>query len=212
MKVEIWSDVVCPFCYVGKRRFENALSEFEHRDGVEVIWRSFELDANAPTESEGSLDDMLAKKYGMDLEQAKVMNARVTQMAADEGLGFRLEEAKRGNTFDAHRLIHLAAAHGLRAEAKERLLRAYFTEGKPIGSRETLIELAAELGLDRQEAGTVLGSDAYAAEVRADEQRAAELHVNGVPFFVFDGRYGVSGAQETETFAQVLRKAWDEAR
>jgi predicted DsbA family dithiol-disulfide isomerase len=208
MQVEIWSDIVCPFCYVGKRRFEAALAGFEPREHVTVTWRSFELDPQAPPEQRGSLDEMLARKYGMSLEQAKAANARVVALAAAEGVTFRLEAAKRGNTFDAHRLIHLAAANGLQGEAKERLLRAYFTEGRAIGERHTLLDLAVEIGLDEQAARDALASDAFAAEVRADERLAHELGIQGVPFFVADRRYAVSGAQEAPTFERLLQRAW----
>src|SRR6266849_10013097 len=166
MKVEIWSDVVCPWCYIGKRRFEAALARFGHRDNVEVVWRSFELDPGAPARRTGDSAQRLADKYGMSRAQAVASQDRLTQMAAQEGLAFHFENAQSGNTFDAHRLLHLAAERGIQDEVKERLLRAYFSEGEPIGDRETLVRLAAEVGLAADEAETVLASDSYAEDVR----------------------------------------------
>lgn len=208
MKIEIWSDVVCPWCYIGKRRFETALARFEHRDQVEVVWRSFELDPHAPRHSEGAQDEMLAKKYGVSLAQARAMIERVTRLAAQEGLEYHLDQAQRGNTFDAHRLIHLAAKQGLQGEMKERLLRAYFTEGRPISDTETLVALGAEVGLPAGEVRAVLTSDAFADAVRADEQRAAAFGIRGVPFFVIDEQFGVSGAQEADVLLTALQQAW----
>lgn len=210
MKIEVWSDVVCPFCYVGKRRLEAALSDFPHRDAVEVVWRSFELNADAPTETAEPLDAMLARKYGMGLAEARAANARVTAMAAEAGVEFHLDRARSGNTFDAHRLIHLAAEHGLMDAAKERLLRAYFTEGRAIGRRDELIALGVEVGLPEAAVRGALTGDAFAAEVRADEREAREIGVQGVPFFVFDRRLAVSGAQPQAVFTQALTRAWAE--
>jgi predicted DsbA family dithiol-disulfide isomerase len=210
LSVEIWSDVVCPWCYIGKRRFESALAQFPHRDEVEVTWHSFELDQSAPASRTGPRVEMLAAKYGMSVEQAAAMHDQMTQTAAAEGLEFDFDNAKDGNTFDAHRLIHLAAEHGVQDAAEERLMRAYFTEGEPIGDRETLIRLAAEIGLDAGEARRVLESDAYAGAVRADEDLAHRLGISGVPFFVIDRRYGVSGAQPAELLLQALERAWEE--
>lgn len=209
MQVEIWSDVVCPWCYIGKRRFESALAQFPHRDEVAVVWRSFELDPHAPRQVAGSLDAMLAEKIGISAAEAAAMNRRVTDLAAAEGLAYRLDLARPGNSFDAHRLIHLAAAHGLQAAAKERLLRAYFTEGLPIGDPDTLTRLGAELGLPDDEVRAMLAGDAYAADVRADQQRAAGFGIGGVPFFVLGERYGISGAQPAALFLDGLRQAWD---
>lgn len=211
MKVEIWSDVVCPWCYIGKRRFEQALARFAHRDEVEIVWRSFELDPGAPRSTPGSLNDMLAKKMGTTTARAAAMNAHVSQLAAGEGLDYHLDIARPGNTFDAHRLIHLAAAHGKQGEAKERLMRAYFTEGAAIGEREALVALGVELGLPAEDVRAALESDTYAAEVRADENRARMFGISGVPFFAIDERYGISGAQPPELFVQTLEQAWAEA-
>jgi predicted DsbA family dithiol-disulfide isomerase len=208
MQIEIWSDVVCPWCYIGKRRFEAALAQFAHRDEVVVAWRSYELDPHAPREEEGSLNDMLARKLRVSTAQAAAMNQRVIDLAAGEGLDYQLARARPGNTFDAHRLIHLAAAHNLQAVAKERLLRAYFTEGRPIGDLDTLAQIGAELGLPGDEVRAMLEGDAYAADVRADQRRAAEFGIQGVPFFVIDERYGVSGAQPAAVFLDALEQAW----
>jgi predicted DsbA family dithiol-disulfide isomerase len=211
MMVEIWSDVVCPWCYIGKRRFEAALEEFAQRDAVDVVWRSFELDPESPRETQGSLNEVLARKKGISTERAAAMNTQVTMLAAEEGLEYHMDRAKLGNTFDAHRLIHLAAEHGLQGAAKERLLRAYFTEGQPIGDTETLVALGVELGLNADEARTALEGDAYASAVRADERRARMLGISGVPFFVINGKYGVSGAQAPATLLGAMEQAWAEA-
>jgi predicted DsbA family dithiol-disulfide isomerase len=201
LKVEIWSDVVCPWCYIGKRRFEAAVEQFDGE--VEVTWRSFELDPGAPAVREHTATEHLAAKYGMSHEQAEASHAQMTALAAQEGLEYHFERARGGNSFDAHRLIHLATADGLQDEAMERVMRGYFTEGLPIGDREALVALAAELGLD----GTALDSDAYADAVREDEHLAQRIGIQGVPFFVLDRRYGVSGAQPAEILVQALEKA-----
>jgi predicted DsbA family dithiol-disulfide isomerase len=207
MKVEIWSDIACPWCYVGKRRFESALGQFEHRDDVEVVWRSFELDPDAPRAHGVPQDELLASKYGMPLERARAMNARMTDEAKKEGLDFHLDRVKVGNTFDAHRLVHLAAESGRADAMKERLMKAYFTDGEAIAEPETLARLAAEIGLDPAKARQVLAGDAYAADVRADESRARAFGISGVPFFAIDERYGVSGAQTPEVLLGALRQA-----
>ena len=211
MKVEIWSDVACPWCYIGKRRFEAATAEFEHRDQLEVVWRSFELDPSAPARREGTPAEHLARKYGTTALQAAQMNSRMSDAAAGDGLAYRLDELKMGNTFDAHRLIHLGAERGVQDAVKERLLAAYLTEGEAISDRETLVRLAAEAGLDPLEARAMLDSGRFTAEVRADEREAGELGINGVPFFVLDRRYGISGAQPPELLLEALRQAWQEA-
>jgi predicted DsbA family dithiol-disulfide isomerase len=211
MKVEIWSDVACPWCYIGKRRFESALAHFAHREQVEVTWRSYQLDPGAPRDPGQTVNEILAQKYGVHLSQAAAMNERVSAIAAQEGLEYHLGQAKYGNTFDAHRLIHLTATHGLQQEAEERLFKAYFTEGRALGDAETLVQLVSEIGIGADEARAVLGSDAYADEVRADEQRARAFGIGGVPFFAVDERYGVSGAQPAEVFGEVLERAWAES-
>jgi predicted DsbA family dithiol-disulfide isomerase len=208
LKVEIWSDVVCPWCYIGKRRFEAALARFAHRDDVEVVWRSFELDPAAPALRDVDNADRLAAKYGMTRQQAVDSQARITQTAAAEGLTFRFDVSKSGNTFNAHRLLHLAGERGLQDEVKERLMQAYFSEAEPIGDLEALVRLVAEVGISSAEARAVLSGDQYSDEVRAEEREAAELGINGVPFFVIDRRYGVSGAQSPDILLQALEQAW----
>ena len=210
VKVEICSDVVCPWCYIGKRRFEQALAGFAHRDEVEVVWRAFELDSTAPSERTGGYAENLAAKYGFPLARAQEMIDTMTATAAQDGLDFRFDTARPGNTFDAHRLLHLAGERGVQDAVKERLFRATFTEGEAISDHETLVRLVAEAGLDADEARRVLADGTYAEEVRADEAQAAQLRITGVPFFVVDQRYGVSGAQPAEVLRQVLDRAWAE--
>lgn len=212
MKVEIWSDYVCPFCYIGKRKFEAALERFEGKRNVETIYRSFELDPNARRNAGHDVHDMLASKYGMSREQAMAMNADVGRQAQEVGLNYRFDTMIPTNTFDAHRLSHFAAANGKAHEMTERLLEAYFTDSRHIGDHETLAELADEVGLDKQAAAETLAGGDYAEEVRFDEQEAARFGVRGVPFFVINRKYAVSGAQPSEVFLQTLQKAWEEER
>ncbi len=212
MNVEIWSDVVCPWCYIGKRRFEKALAQFPHRDAVNVRFRSFELDPSAPETYPGTLNEMLAAKMHVTPQQAARMNERVSGIAAEEGLEYRLDVARPGNTVKAHRLLHLALEKGVQERVKERLMRAYFGEGQPIGDTETLVSLAAEAGLDADEARAALSGNPYIEDVRADEARAAEFGIHGVPFVVIDERYGVSGAQPMEAFLQALQTAWNASK
>ena len=209
--MEIWSDVVCPWCAIGKRRFEAALARFEHRDEVVVRWRSFELDPTAPQEREGTLVEHLASKYGTATAQAEEMIDRMAQTAAGEGWEFHLERARSGSTVDAHRLLHLAAERGVQDAVKERLLRAYLTEGERIGDPATLARLVVEAGLDEAEAREVLESDRYLDDVRADQAQARAYGITGVPFFVVDAAYGVSGAQPADALLDVLRTAWTAA-
>jgi predicted DsbA family dithiol-disulfide isomerase len=211
MQVEIWSDVVCPWCYLGKRHFERALADFPHRDAVEVTYRSFELDPSAPAGQSTPTVEMLASKYGMTLDQARDAQRQMEQRAAAYGLTFRMAGLRSGNTRDAHRLLHLAKAHGKQAELAERLHRAYFTEQGSIFDHSSLAGLAADAGLDRATAQAVLTGDEYRQSVEEDEHTARSLGVTGVPFFVIDRRYGVSGAQPPEIMAQVLDRAWAEA-
>ena len=214
MKVEIWSDVVCPWCYIGKRRFEAALGRFAHADQVEVEWRSFELDPHATSvraAGEGpDHADVLASKYAMSRAQAEAAIGNVTAAAAGEGLDFHLDVSLRSNTFDAHRVIHLAAARGIQDAVKERLMRAYFTEGEPVGDRDALLRIATDAGLDAAEVEQVLDTDEHADAVRADEAEARALGISGVPFFVVDRLYGVSGAQPADQLLAVLERAWSE--
>jgi predicted DsbA family dithiol-disulfide isomerase len=213
VKVEIFSDVVCPWCAIGKRRFESALRRFEHGAEIDVVWRAFELDPEAPARREGDQVGRLAKKYGMTRQQATEATDRLTAVAGAEGLDFHFERAQPGNTFDAHRLLHHARSAGpdIQDALKERLFVASFTEGAPIGDRETLVRLATEVGLDPVECADILAGDRYGDEVRADERDAFELGVTGVPFFVVDGKFGIPGAQSPDTMLDVLERAWTRA-
>jgi predicted DsbA family dithiol-disulfide isomerase len=208
LSVEIWSDIACPWCYIGKRRFEAALAEFEHSDEVEVTWRSFELDPSAPREREGDRVEHLARKYGTTREQAQAMHEHMTGIAAGEGLDFRFDIARSGNTFDAHRLTHLAAAHGLQDAMKERLFRAYLSEGEVIGDPAVLERLGLEVGLPGDELRDALAGDRYAAEVRDDQGSAAALGITAVPFFVVNRAIAASGAQPPELLRELLDRAW----
>ncbi|WP_437487805.1 DsbA family oxidoreductase [Sorangium sp. So ce1014] len=213
LRVDVWSDIACPWCYVGKRRLEAALARFPRRDAVEVVWRAFELDpaAKRVQSAEVSYAERLARKYGASVAKAEGMIRQMTEVAAADGLEFHFEKVRPGNTFDAHRVLHLAAERGVQDAVKERLLRAYMTEGEPIGEPEVLARLAGEAGLDPDEVRAALAGDAFAREVRADEAEARALGVTGVPFFAVGGRYGVSGAQPAEALLGVLQRAWDEA-
>lgn len=211
MKLEIWSDIACPWCWVGKRRFERALANFPERDSLEVTWRSFELDPGAPRVQGGSQAELLAKKYRVPLERAREMNANMAAQGAKEGIDFDFDRVRMGSTFDAHRLIHFAAEHDRRSEMVERLFRAYFTEGASLGDREVLAGLAADVGLDAGAALEALESGAFADAVRADEARAQAFGISGVPFFAIDERYGISGAQPPEVILGALEKALSEA-
>jgi predicted DsbA family dithiol-disulfide isomerase len=208
MDIEIWSDIACPWCYVGKRRFEAALAEFEHADDVRVTWRSFELDPAAPPEREGERAARLAEKYGMTVERAREMERQMTDTAAGEGLDFHLDIARSGSTFDAHRLVHLAAEHALQDAMKERLLRAYFSEGELMSDNDTLVRLAAEVGVDEDEVREMLSGDRFAEEVREDERTAAAFGISAVPTFVVDRALGVSGAHPPEALLRLLREGW----
>jgi predicted DsbA family dithiol-disulfide isomerase len=211
MRVDIWSDLVCPWCYVGKRRFERALATFPHRSEVEVVHRSFQLDPNVPAHQTRDRRASLAEKYGMTEAQARASEQRMERLAAEEGLEFHLDGGLVGNTFDAHRLVHLARERGLQDPLIERLFRAHFTERRSLFDHQSLVDLAAEAGLDRDETWRVLADGIHAGAVRADEARAHALGASGVPFFVFADRYGVSGAQRSEVFSEVLARAWEEA-
>lgn len=212
LRVDIWSDIACPWCYVGKRHLEQALQGFAHRDDVEIVWRAFELDPSAPRirDASQSYAERLASKYGMHPQQAQVMIDRMVDTGAKDGLELRFDRIRPGNTFDAHRLLHLAHERGLQDTLKEQLLRAYLTEGKAIGDREALATAAREAGLDEQEARDVLAGERYSAEVRRDEAIARELGIHGVPFFVIGGRHGISGAQPAEVLLGALDRAWSD--
>ncbi|WP_151732922.1 DsbA family oxidoreductase ['Paenibacillus yunnanensis' Narsing Rao et al. 2020] len=210
MRIDVWSDYACPFCYIGKRRLEHALSQFAGREQVEVVFRSFQLDPSARTDETRDIHEMLAGKYGMTRDKAKAMNAQLAEQAQSVGLEFNFDQVVPTNTFDAHRLSHYAKTVGKAPEISERLLRAYFTDGVNIGDREVLISLAAEVGLDTAEAKAALDSGAYADEVNGDIAAAQSLNVTGVPFFVFNNKYAISGAQPGPVFSEVLDTVWAE--
>ena len=213
MDVHIWSDVVCPWCYLGKRRFEHALALFDHRDEIRVTHRSFQLDPSRPRHQTMSRREMLKSKYQLSEQQVRDMDTRMEHLADIEGLDYHLTEAGlTGNTLDAHQLLQLGKARGIQDAVIERLYRAYFTEQRSVFDRDSLVTLAGEAGLDESEARDVLERDAYVDAVNADVLEARALGVSGVPFFVLGGRYGVSGAQATEVFTEALTKAWEEDR
>jgi predicted DsbA family dithiol-disulfide isomerase len=207
--VEIWSDIACPWCYVGKRRFEAALAAFEHRDDVAVTWRSFELDPQAPVARAVDSATHLAQKYGMSRDEAVASQRKLAEVAAGDGLDMRFDLTRGGNTFDAHRLVQLAKVEGVQDTMKERLMRAYFTEGEPIGDPEALARLAIEVGLPEDRVRDVLDGDRYATDVREDERTAMALGINAVPFFVVDRRVGAAGAHPPEALGELLRRGWE---
>ena len=208
LKVDVWSDVACPWCYIGKRRFESALQRMAERDGaapeVEVEYHSFELSPDTPVDFEGTATEFLADHKGIPLETAQQMQDQVTALAAAEGLTYRMDQVRHTKTLKAHELLHLAKAFGKQDEMKERLLKAYFTEGEHVGHVEDLADLAAEVGLEREAVVVALNAGTYAEAVADDIARARAYGINGVPFFVLGGRYGVSGAQDPDVFVQVL--------
>lgn len=210
MKVEIWSDVMCPFCYIGKRKFEKSLEEF-HGDEVQVTWRSFQLNPGLKTEPGKNIHQYLAEIKGISTKQAKQLNDRVTKMAADAGLRYNFDTAVVANSFDAHRFSHLAKKHGLQDAAEERLFAAYFSEGKNTADHEALAELGGEIGLDKNEVRRMLNSDEYSREVEEDITEAQRLGIHAVPFFVFDRKYAVSGAQPSEVFREAMETSLREA-
>ena len=214
MRIDVWSDIACPWCYIGKRRLESALGSFEHGEDVEVVWHSFELDPSAPVPPVERSSAALARKYGGGPEQIAAMQERVAGLAAQEGLDYRLDETLHLNTRDAHRLLHLALEEGgpgLQDRLKEALLDAYFVRALDVTDHALLREVAGRAGLDGAAVDRVLGSDEYDDAVEADVRQARAYGANGVPFFVVDGRYGISGAQPTEVFAGTLDQAWLES-
>jgi predicted DsbA family dithiol-disulfide isomerase len=212
LTIDIWSDIACPWCYIGKRHLEQALDRFAHKAEVEIVWRAFELDPSAPRVRDNTENyaERLAKKYGMATKEAQARIDHMVGVAAKDGLDFRFDHIKPGNTFDAHRVIHLAHDRGKQDAMKERFMRAYLTEGLAIGEPEVVVGCAKDIGLDEQEVRGVLGGDRYTRDVRQDEALARELGINGVPFFVLGGRLGVSGAQPAEVLLGALDKAWSE--
>ncbi|GAA1867219.1 DsbA family oxidoreductase [Myceligenerans crystallogenes] len=211
LKIDIWSDVACPWCYIGKRRLEAALERMTERDGVRpdvsIEYHSFELSPDTPVDFEGTATEFLAGHKGIPLAQAQQMQDQVTQLAAAEGVEFRTDRVRHTKTLRAHELLHLAKQHGRQYEMKERLLAAYFTEGRHVGHATDLADLAAEVGLDRDEVLTALGSGRFADDVAADMAQARAYGINGVPFYVLDGRYGISGAQDPAVFVQAIDEA-----
>ena len=208
MQVEVWSDVVCPWCYIGKRRLEAALERFPHRDEVEVVWRSFQLDPSIPEGETHETLPALAAKYGASVEQMRATMTRVEQVAAEEGLEYHLAEGISGNTSLAHELLHHAAEHGRQGELKERLLHAHFTEARSVFDVDSLVALAAEVGLDADEARAALTERRYRAAAAEDSATAQLLGATGVPFFVVDRKYGAAGAQPADLLLQILERAW----
>ena len=206
MKVEIWSDVMCPFCYIGKRKFERALEQFPGKDRVEIEWKSFQLNPDMKTDPSKSINDYLAEHKGITVEQAKQMNDRVAGMAREVGLQYDFDNAVVANSFDAHRLSHFAKKQGRQDAIEERLFKAYFTEGMNTADHETLVQLAAEAGLNADETRIMLEGNEFADAVNNDIYEANQVGARGVPFFVFDNTYAVSGAQPSELFLQVLNK------
>jgi predicted DsbA family dithiol-disulfide isomerase len=207
MRVDVWSDVVCPWCYVGKARFEKALRAFGHDGEVEVVFRSFELDPDQPRDQRQTVLGMLSRKYGMGEEEARAADARVAELARAEGLGFD-SDRPIGNTFDIHRVIHLGREKGVQQQLIGAINEAYFAQARQVFDRDVICDVASDAGLDYSEVGDVLDGDAYAEAVRQDEQLARELSISGVPFFVFDMALAVSGAQSPEIFASALNQAW----
>ncbi len=208
MRIDVWSDLVCPWCYIGKRRLEHALRTFEHRDDVHVVHRSFQLHPNLPGGTTLPRLDMLRAKYRLTTAQVEAMHERLERLAAEEGLAYDLSGGETGDTLDAHRLAHHARTTGQQNALIEQLFRAYFTEKRSLFTHESLSTLAAEAGLDAAGVAQVLGSDAYAEAVAADHREATDLGATGVPFFVLAGRHGVSGAQPVDVLAEAIRHAW----
>lgn len=210
MKIKIWSDVRCPFCYIGKRKFEMALEKFEHKDDVEVEWKSFELDPNLTTQTYVNATNHLADIKGISKERANEMQQYVTGVANEVGLEFHPGKAVVANSFNAHRLVQFAKTRGLANEVEEALFKAHFTEGKNIDDAETLIIIGVSAGLHKNEVKEILDSEKFSKQVREDEEQAQNFGINGVPFFVLNDKYGVSGAQSPEIFSQALSQAWEE--
>ncbi len=214
MKVEIWSDIMCPFCYIGKRNFEAALKEFEGRDEIEIEWKSFQLDPSIPKTFETKINtiEYLAERKGMSIEKSKELHTNVIETAKKVGLDYDFEKAVVANSFDAHRLIQLAKTKGLGDAAEESLFKAYFTDGKDMSDHSTLVQLGKEIGLNEEEIISALASEEFEAKVNFDVSEGSQLGVTGVPFFVFDRKYAVSGAQPIETFLNALKQSHAESK
>lgn len=212
MKIEIWSDIVCPFCYIGKRKFENALNSFDQKDKVEIVWRSFQLDPDMKQIKGQSVDEYLGIRKGTTTEKGKEMNAYMSAVAKEVGLEYNFDIAIINNTMNAHRLSHLAAKHGIQNTMEEALFDAYYTKGKDIGDVETLTEIGVSAGLDKADIDALFASVEYTAAVKMDQVEAGQIGVQGVPFFVFNNKYAVSGAQPTEVFKEMLAKVWEDEK
>lgn len=212
LKVQIWSDIMCPFCYIGKRRIEEALSLFEHKEAVEIEWKSYQLDASFIASPDDNMVEHLAEKYRKDNDWAQNMLDNMTQNAKTAGLDFHFEKAILANSLNAHRLLHLAKKYNLANDLEELLFKAYLTEGKNVNDPSTLTQLGIEVGLDAEEIAQVLNSDRYATEVKQDQEEANTIGVQGVPFFVFDNKYAISGAQPATAFLETLEKVWQEGK
>ncbi|MBU3161589.1 DsbA family oxidoreductase [Clostridium frigoris] len=210
MKIEVWSDFVCPFCYIGKRRLEIALEKFEYKDEVELIFKSFELDPSAKKKFDGNINEIIAKKYGIPVEQAKASNNQIATQAKVIGLNYNFDDLVPTNTFDAHRVAHYAKTQGKMNELSERILKAYFVDSLNISDHKVLASLACEVGLNSEKALSILESDKYSNEVRKDEETASKLGISGVPYFVINNKYTISGAQPSEIFLEALEKAREE--
>lgn len=209
MRIDIWSDYACPFCYIGKRKLEKALEEFKDKEDIEVVWRSFQLDPNAKDSTDIDMVSGLAKKYNMSIEKAQEMIDQMNNMAKEVGLNYNFKDMIETNTMKAHRLATYAKEFDLMGEMNERLLKAHFIDGINIGDIEVLGNLAEEVGLNKEDVINMLNSDKFIKEVEMDRYESQQLEINSVPFFVFDNKYGVQGAQPTEAFIDVLKKAFD---
>lgn len=211
MKIEIWSDVMCPFCYIGKRHLEKALEDFSGKDQVEMVWKSFQLNPDMPESSDENVYEYLAKAKGISLEQSKQMHERVEEMAQNAGLNYNFDIAKVANSFKAHRVLQLAKRNNLGDALKEELLKAYFTEGKNVSDKQVLVELSEKVGMTADDVELALTNDSFANYVNNDIDEARQIRVQGVPFFVFDRKYAISGAQPVEHFKGTLSKVFEES-
>ncbi len=212
MNIEIWSDIACPFCYIGKRHFEKAVEQLGIENEIELTWRSFQLDPTAPQSTDKTQAELLSEKYGKSMEWVAEMNNNVKNMAENAGLNYNMEAIVPTNSFKAHKLLHLAKEEGKQNEMKEALLAAYFIDGKDTGNTDTLLELAETMGLDTQRAQEVLNSEEFDADIRADILQAQNFGISGVPFFVINRKYGISGAQPVEHFVETFKKIREEEK
>jgi predicted DsbA family dithiol-disulfide isomerase len=212
MTIEIWSDVMCPFCYIGKRRLEKALKEFSHKEEVQIIWKSFQLNPNMKTDSNKNINQYLSEIKGWSLDYARQVNEHVTSMAAEEGLKYNFDTAIVANSFDAHRLVQMAKAEGKGGDAEEQLFKAYFTDGKNTGDHTVLVELGKAIGMNAEAVKKMLETTQYTEEVQKDIYESRQVGVRGVPFFLIDKKYAISGAQDHKVFLDTLEKAWTESK